>query len=283
MIDAYRNAGNPLEYVVLVGGDDVLPFFRYPDPAEVSKESDYYPPVLDNTASQASLRLGYMLGQDAYGAETELTLGDSTLPIPDLAVGRLVETAGDALKLISTYVNGTVNGTGARAIAPSRALVTGYGFLEDGSRAVAQELRAGLGTAGSVDDALVLPENIGPNDAGVWTGQDLKAKLTGPRNDLIYLAGHFTASRAEAADARTGVSAAEILASTTSYSNTLVYSVGCQSIASQNPGRWPDRPEYYWYTRLGPDVYAEGCGPGCWHWLSVWQIARAWSMASGCT
>ncbi|HMO60373.1 MAG TPA: hypothetical protein PKC19_23720, partial [Roseiflexaceae bacterium] len=228
-VAAYRAAGNPLEYVVLVGNDDVFPFFRYPDPAEVSKESDYQPPVLDNNHSQASLRLDYMLGQDAYGARTEVSLGSSTLPIPDLAVGRLVETAADATIVVNTYLNGTVAGTGTRVTPPTRALVTSYGFLEDGSRIVADELAAGLGTGGAVDDDLLIAADIAPGNPLAWTGADLQAKLTGVRHDLIYLAGHFTSSRAEAADYATGVAASEIVATTTDYANTIIFSAGCHA------------------------------------------------------
>ena len=144
IVDRYRAAGNPLAYVVLVGNDDVIPFFRYPIPAPLSKESDYVPPVLENTPSQASLRLDYVLGQDAYGASTELSLQGGTLPIPDLAVGRLVETAAEATLLLDAYL-GTANGV----VTPHSAFVSGYGFLEDGAHAVAAELEAGLDPAGS--------------------------------------------------------------------------------------------------------------------------------------
>jgi hypothetical protein len=230
IVDAYRAAGNPLEYVVLVGNDDVFPFFRYPDPAPISKESDYQPPVLDNNHSQASLRLDYMLGQDAYGAGTEISLGTSTLPIPDLAVGRLVETAADALIVVQTYLNGTLPGLGTRPTPPTNALVTSYGFLEDGSRLVADELLAGLGENGAIDDDLLIAATVAPGNPLAWSGADLRDKLTdGQRHDLVYLAGHFTSNRAEAADYATGMAAAEILNAATDYANAIIYSAGCHS------------------------------------------------------
>ena len=93
IVDAYRGDAqpSPLEYVVIVGNDDVIPFFRYPDKALLGPESNYVPPVQDFTASQASLRLGYVLSQDAYGAAIGLSLNATEFPIPLLAVGRLVE------------------------------------------------------------------------------------------------------------------------------------------------------------------------------------------------
>ena len=69
IVDAYRGV-NPLEYAVIIGGDDVIPFFRHPDQALLAGEVNYVPPVRDSTTSQASLRQNYVLSQDDYGAST---------------------------------------------------------------------------------------------------------------------------------------------------------------------------------------------------------------------
>ncbi len=86
IVTAYRASNPQLAYVVIVGPDGVIPFFRYPDDSLLGPESDYVPPVGSDTASEASLRLNYVLGQDEYGATDTLALGTGTLPIPDLAV-----------------------------------------------------------------------------------------------------------------------------------------------------------------------------------------------------
>ena len=52
----------------------------------------------------------YVLGQDAYGSSIDLSLGASAFPIPDLPVGRLVETAAEASGMIDAYL-ATTNGT----------------------------------------------------------------------------------------------------------------------------------------------------------------------------
>ena len=74
--DATRAANPGLRYVVLIGGDNVIPFFRSPDTAPLGSESDFFPPVDDDTASQASLR-----------AVSAATAGpsSSTLPRPSSA------------------------------------------------------------------------------------------------------------------------------------------------------------------------------------------------------
>ena len=80
------------KYVVIVGGDSAIPFFRYPDQSLLGQESGYVPPVDSNSASEASLRRDFVLGQDAYGAGTQVSLRTSNFPVPGLAVGRLVES-----------------------------------------------------------------------------------------------------------------------------------------------------------------------------------------------
>jgi len=65
IVDAYRGL-NALKYVVIVGSDSLIPFFRHPDQAGLASERNFVPPVADATPSQASLKLGYVLSQDRY-------------------------------------------------------------------------------------------------------------------------------------------------------------------------------------------------------------------------
>ena len=43
IVDRYR--GDATKYVVIAGGDDVIPFFRYPDTSGLGQESQFEPPV----------------------------------------------------------------------------------------------------------------------------------------------------------------------------------------------------------------------------------------------
>jgi CSLREA domain-containing protein len=231
IVDRYR-AVNPLEYVVIVGNDNVIPFFRHPDQALLANEKNYVPPVSDRTASQASLKLGYVLSQDRYGASVEISHKDEALPIPDLAVGRLVENAADATRMLDAYHN-TSSGVVA---TPTSALVTGYDFLADGARAVQTELEKGLGTP---TDTLIVNRDIPPTSPCIWpdvsehcawTADHLRDQLLfGPRHDLIYLAGHFSASSTLAADFTTRLTSTELVASSADLENALVFSAGCHA------------------------------------------------------
>ena len=212
-------AGNALQYVVLVGNDSVIPFFRFPDEALLGPERNYVPPVKDLTASQASLRLNYVLNQDVYGAQCELSLKTVALPLPDLAVGRLAESTNEVSGMIDAYLSTT-----GGVISPSNSLVTGYDFLADDAQAVASEFALGMGKA---PDTLICPGTSAPSLC--WTADDLRQALFSKRHDLIFLAGHFSASEALAADYTTHMFAAELAASSTDFKNAIVFSAGCHS------------------------------------------------------
>ena len=221
IVDAYRKT-NPIEYVVVVGDDSVVPFFRYADPALLGNETLYSPPVKDDTASQASLRLGYVLNQDGYGSSQEVSLHGNKFPVPDLAVGRLVETPAEIGGLLDAYL-----GRAAGVVAtPTSSLVTGYDFLQDAADAVAANLSAGIG--GTRNDTLIANQGLAPVNS--WTAANLRTKLLGSgRHDLVFLAGHFSANDALAADYATSVLSTEIPASTTDFVNTIVFSAGCHT------------------------------------------------------
>ena len=220
IVESYRTLDpqdDHLRYVALVGGDSSIPFFRYPDPADLAPESWYVPPVKADSPSEASLRSEYVLGQDEYGASTVLSLGGTRFPVPDLAVGRLVETAAEASGMIDAYL-GLADGF----VTPDEALVTGYDFLTDSSDEVASQLSDGMGAGGHVDDELV---------GNGWFADELRAKLLGgTHEDLVYLAGHFDANALLAADFATTINANELGATSPGlFANTLVWSTGCHA------------------------------------------------------
>ncbi len=225
IVDRYRDPAlnqAQLEYVVIVGSDDAIPFFRHPDHALLANEKNYVPPVRDDTASQASLKLGYVLSQEDYGARLTISLKDDKFPIPDLAVGRLTETAADATALLDAYL-ATPDGSVPQ---PASALVTGYDFLADGAQAIRIELEAGIGASA---DALITPRNLSPQDPAAWTADDLRAQLLARRHDLIFLAGHFSANSALAADYVTRLTSQELVSSTVDLTNAIVFSAGCHA------------------------------------------------------
>ena len=226
VVDAYWELNPALQYLVIVGNDEAIPFFRHPDHSLLGNEKSYVPPVRDNTTSQASLKLGYVLSQDDYGARIQVSLKDDAIPLPELAIGRLVETALEATGMLDAYLAtsaGVVN-------TPTSAFVSGYDFLDDVATEVTLQLQDGLSTDGSnVVDSLISPRDLSPADPSAWSADQLRASLLGQRHDLIFLAGHFSASGALAADFTTRMQTSDLISSEVDLRNALVYSVGCHS------------------------------------------------------
>ncbi len=158
-----------------------------------------------------------------------MSLSNTVLPVPELPVGRLVETPAEILTLLSAYPDTT-----GGLISPETALVTGYDFLEDAARKVEAELVAGVGD-GSVA-SLITPREIAPldrdgtpPDEAPWPADMLADWLYPSSCDLIFLAGHFSAGSALAADYETRLLTSILLDSGADLTNAVVYSAGCHS------------------------------------------------------
>ena len=222
IVDSYRKNNPDLRYVTILGGDTVIPFFRYPDQSHLGQESGYFPPVKSDSISEASLREDYVLSQDAYGSGVSVSVRTNAFPVPGLAVGRLVETPSEIAGQLDAFV------TAGGVVHPTSSLVTGYDFLEDAAKAVRDELRDGTGQA--PDDQLITPNGVSPQDPTAWTANQLRTHLfNSGRHDLVFLAGHFSANSALAADFSTSIITTELQASTTDFANSIVFSAGCHS------------------------------------------------------
>jgi hypothetical protein len=220
VVNSYR-VNNPLKYVVIAGPDNVVPFFRHADQTLMGNESGYTPPVADTSASQASLRLSYTLSDNDYGSNTVLQTQTNTFPVPDLAVGRLVETEPEISGQIQAYL---ANAAGVLP-TPTSSLVTGYDFLTLPATSVQNDLAAGTG---QTPDTLIAPRTQAP--AASWTGTDLKNKvLNSGRHDVVFLAGHFSANDSLAADYTTDMITTDMEQSGVDLKNALVFSAGCHS------------------------------------------------------
>ncbi|MGB7876366.1 MAG: PxKF domain-containing protein, partial [Anaerolineales bacterium] len=215
VIDAYWSANSTLEYIVLAGGADVIPFFQVPDVSGLANERDYVVPVAPMTASEAGLETNLVQGQDGYGSQVEITQAGHTLAYPGLATGRLVDTASD----VSAAVNAYIQTDGV--IEPNSSLVTGYDFVGDAAEAVKTELDAGTN---STADTLIQPVGEAPAGPNAWTADQLRTKLLAGNFDIAMLSGHFSAGSLLAADYTTQLSAAEISVDLT---GDLFFALGC--------------------------------------------------------
>ncbi len=131
IINSFRNASSDnLQDVVIVGDDDVIPFFRYSDAEPVAPEDGYSVPLNSDTEADAALANDYYLSDDQYGATTELSLDATTLPVENVPVGRLVDTTTEIAGIIQDYL-------AHPTIKPISTLATGYSFMEQAATTIA--------------------------------------------------------------------------------------------------------------------------------------------------
>ncbi len=230
VIDTYRGTTAKLKYVVLLGPDNTLPFYRYPDVAGQANEKTYSPPVKPLGSLDAALQSGLVLGQDEYGSTAKITRNDYAFPLPGASVGRLIETAPEITRLIDLYLGLGPN----KALTPQSALITGYDLVADSAEAVKQQLQAGINASTcdqstSLCNANITPQNTPPNNAASWNAAYLNSQFVNKKHDLVFLAGHFSAYDAQAANYTSFLTSAEFAAADQDQSNILFFSVGCHS------------------------------------------------------
>jgi len=218
VVDAYRATNPTVEYIVLAGSADVIPFFQVQDVSGLANEKDYVVPVAPSTASEAGLKTNLVQGQDAYGSQVDITLAGHSLALPDLAVGRLVDTASDISSAVNAYI--TTDGV----VTPSSSLVTGYDFVGDAAVAIKAEMDAGTNSSA---DTLIQAPGLSPTDPSAWTANQLRTKLFAANFDIAVLTGHFSAGSLLAADYASELSAAEIAASSADLTDVLILALGC--------------------------------------------------------
>ena len=230
VIDRYRSVYPTLKYVVLVGGDGVVPFYRYPDLADFGNEEEYVPPVFDKSSAQAQLRRNYIPSQDYYGTRYQLKRGSELLAVPDLAVGRLVESPEQVLNMLNAYRSASDGGVTGQ-VSLSTGMVAGYDFVADTAEFIGQDLSSSL----AMDTSLITFPNSG---ATGWTGQELQQKLAESRKDLVFIAAHFTSGSLLAGDEETQLwtsdrpaldGNANLATVSLDMKNALMFSLGCHS------------------------------------------------------
>ena len=211
----------PVENVVLAGADDVIPFLRIADRAEISRESGWTGPYAARTPLDESLAQGFFLSDDAYGTVRPIDRLGRQIYLPTRAVGRLVETADDITKHVAWFVR-----EGKKGVSLSGAIVTGYTFVGDLGHAIADVLAKASTT---VDKTLVRDD---------WSADDLRRALFGGtapgrgshHHDLIAAQGHYSANTLVPADNGPRFHSAELKGVTTGdFAGTIWATIGCHS------------------------------------------------------
>ena len=119
-----------LANVVVVGGDDIIPMARLDDTTRVGNETGYADEFDVNGPYHGALGTSHFLSDDPYGDLDPIQWATRRLYVPELAVGRLVETPDEIIAQLDAF-------TGAAGrLDASRAYAAGYDFMTDGARSV---------------------------------------------------------------------------------------------------------------------------------------------------
>lgn len=191
VILAQWSAHPTLEYVVLVGDDRALPFYRIQD-------GTYLPDT-------------WTLTDDFYVDQTPTPCNqcaNPTLYIPDLAAGRLVETPVQMRGQVDAFLaSSTLN--------LDSAIVTGYDFVENGAQAHCNTLQAD----GLNPDCSLLGES--------WNAVQFISKVLNTFHAAASISAHATEYGFGTPSGF--VSASDFANAPIDFSRTIFYTVGCHS------------------------------------------------------
>ena len=226
-------------------GDDLqIPFRRVPDRALIANEKTFAAgaKVLWDTPTWAALWDGNILTDDFYGDRIPFRWKGRHLYLPDVAVGRLVETPDEMRATIGAFLD-------TPTLVVATALDTGYDFLTDSATAIADTM-ASQGVAPTT--------LIGEH----WNADDLKAAWSEAKGpvDLASVNGHYEHWRTQPATDTASTPIfynTDILNATNTFTGSVNYSMGChgglnvpdQSSVPNGPGlhdTWnPDYPQVF--------------------------------------
>lgn len=244
---AFLNNASEAKYVLIIGGDEVIPFHRVLDQVKPSPgastsggtvEEDYEGDVTAGTTTQAALAANMILTDD-YLVDKEPDEWEDKqhnvypLYLPDYATGRLVETPTEMIAFIDNFLGDpNVADDGDRLLQTNKVLVTGYDFVRDSAN-----LMRTLFTNDTLDTDGQL---ISPS----WTGSALRTKYLSatPRFDIYAINGHST-HIAQGVPDEDDIAAAEVVNAAIDLSGALVFSVGCHG-GLNDPGVL-DLPQAY--------------------------------------
>ena len=175
VIATIRAARPSVRNVVLLGADRVLPFARIDDLTTVANEVDYASTFGRANEPYGALFEHKLLSDDPYGTTQAIPYLQRRLFVPQLAVGRLVETPAQITGALDRFL------AFGGVLDPTSARTSGYDFLSNGASGVA----AAFSAITRVQEPATNPPLIG----NLWTKATLAGAL-GTTTGLIGMNGH---------------------------------------------------------------------------------------------
>ncbi len=210
-----------LRNVIVVGADDIVPMARLADTTRLGNETEYAPELGGGNEYHGALATSHVLSDDPYGDVDPIPWLNRRLYVPDLAVGRLVESPDEISTTIQKYLDSEgVLGTDA-------AYVAGYDFMVDGSQQMAGALSTSLAQAGGT--APTVTTRLDP----AWTSTQLQNDLATTAPDVGGVYADFSHREGQSAAEFTGGQPDRLtpaqLAAALPDGARVVFSMGCHS------------------------------------------------------
>ncbi|MEX1104466.1 MAG: hypothetical protein WED87_09460, partial [Dehalococcoidia bacterium] len=223
-------SSDTFKHLVIVGGDDIIPMARIPDLTRISNERDYRLDLVDlKGGAFGAAASGHYLSDDVYGDFDPIPWLERFLYVPDVGIGRLVETPSEIQFALQAFINsgGALNPESALAPdgispGPDSYAVTGYDFLADGAEAVDGGL-GGHDWSGSFFSLI----------SETWDALDLLDLLASGRS-VNSINAHFDHFRSLPADQNAANLSSELvttadLENMLQFEGKLIFSMGCHS------------------------------------------------------
>ncbi|MFQ5855277.1 MAG: pre-peptidase C-terminal domain-containing protein [Anaerolineae bacterium] len=224
VVMTYLQQRSGVEYLVLVGDDRALPMRRILDTTPRFSENAYKH-TNPNNPTGAALKDNYYLSDD-YFADREPTVHKGReLFIPDLAVGRLIESPSEMIGQIEAFLANPVT-------VVDNILVSGYDFVQDVATEDCEDWKTDFG-APKVNCDLI---------GETWTGdgfRSLQLRTTSPFK-IQSISGHAT-HYAEGAPVGSAILAQDVKNTAFDLSGGLIFTPGCHAGLNVPPNN-PDNP-----------------------------------------
>ena len=225
-----------VEFIVLVGDDQALPMRRVFDNTTRQSERTYKD-ITTNHPTGAALSQNYFMTDDFYVDKEPTAHEGREIYIPDLSVGRLIETPADMMRTIDNFV-------AAPRTNATRALVTGYDFVSD---TAVDDCRAWRKVITDGDEQVACLIH-GPGKTP-WSESELTDLQLREESPYLFQSINGHAFHNGEGVAGGGIlTANEIAASSVNFAGGLIYTLGCHGGLNVPPsdGTEPvDLPEVF--------------------------------------
>ena len=242
-----RTARPSVRNIVLIGNDTALPFARLDDLTTVANEAGYASTFQRSDDLYGSLFEHRVLSDDPYATTDPIPYLQRQLFVPQLAVGRLVESSAQITGALTRFLD--FNGR----LDPTSARTSGYDFLQDGANGVAA---AFAGIVGAQQPA-TNPALIG----NLWTSGTLAGALS-TTTGLIGMNGHADHQRLQPAAGSALFTATNLPAS---LQRAVIFSMGCHAGLSASDASVAGAAATDWaqtFSDKGAAAYAGNLGYG---------------------